>query len=72
MTNYERIKLMNKKELANFLYTLLDENEYTDIGCFDCCNYGTHHFLDCSGSCYGCENYDIGDDVMKWLEKECE
>ena len=69
MTNYERIKSMSKEEFAQWLQGLT-QDETVDISCYGCCNYGTHHYEECDGGCDRCYFYGIGEDIMKYLDKE--
>lgn len=77
MTNYERIKNMSVEEMAEFIKTMVDDDETHDVACYGCINYGTHHsdiknkgtcLYECD-SCY-CEG--VGHDLVKWLNLEVE
>lgn len=68
MTNFEKIKNMTIEELAEFLRNCISDDETHNIGCYQCINYGTHHWRD--GECKDCEYFNVGLDVKKWLGLE--
>ena len=69
MTNYERIKNMSIEEMAEFLKTCVSDDLIHGIGCYQCIDYGTHHYTD--GDCEAtCSYFPIGLNVKKWLESE--
>ena len=75
MTNFEKIKAMNIDELAEFIKTMVDENETHDVCCYGCIDYGTHHSDKANKgtsiyTCSHCENEGLGLDIVKWLNKE--
>ena len=75
MTNYERIKNMSVDEMAEFLKSMVDENETHEVACYGCINYGTHHSNPKNNGtnlyeCDGCSCEGIGHDIVKWLESE--
>lgn len=69
MTNGEKIRSMNDKQLAQFFEILLDQDrdDWTPIGCYDCAYYGTHHQED--GDCDDCE---WKDGIEGWLKSKAE
>lgn len=72
MTNYERIKSIDKRELAEFIESLVNGESAHDVGCYGCINYGTHHSdpNDKNYSCKDCYSEGIGHDVMKYLDQK--
>lgn len=74
MTNYERIKSMDKRELAKFIDSLVNGKNEHDVGCYGCIDYGTHHSdpNDKNYSCNGCYSEGIGHDVMKYLDQKAQ
>ena len=75
MTNYERIKAMSIDEMAEFLRSMVDDDETHEVACYGCFAYGTHHsdpqykgtnLYDCNG----CSNEGIGLDLVAWLNAE--
>lgn len=69
MTNYERIKNMSVEEMAEFLKTCVSDDLTHGIGCYQCIDYGTHHYTE--GDCEAnCSIFSIGLDVKKYLESE--
>lgn len=61
--------------MAEFLKSMVDENETHGVACYGCINYDTHHsdpknndtnLYEC-GSC-PCEG--IGHNLIKWLKSE--
>lgn len=75
LTNFENIRQMSIDELAKFLTSLLDGNHIHNVGCYHCFNYSINH-LDPQykganlSKCNGCYNEGVGDDLVKWLNKE--
>jgi hypothetical protein len=72
MTNFERIKAMSIDEMANFIRSMVDDDETHEVACYNCCAYGTHHsdpknkgtnLYDCDG----CDCEGIGLDIVAWL-----
>lgn len=77
ITNFDRIKAMNVEELAQFLKTMVDDNETHEVACYGCINYGTHHSDPKNKEnglyeCEGCSCEGIGHDLVKWLNSEVE
>ena len=75
MTNFEKIKAMTVEEMADFLKSMVDDEESHNVACYGCPSYGCHHSdPQYKGSnlyeCDGCENEGIGLDLVKWLESE--
>jgi hypothetical protein len=64
-TNAERIREMNNEELAEWLDSLFNQerDDWNPIGCFNCCNYGTHHYPKNCGDC------EWKDGILAWLDK---
>lgn len=69
MTNGDKIRNMNDKQLAEFFDILLDQDreDWTPIGCYDCAYYGTHHQED--GDCNNCE-WENG--IEGWLKRKAQ
>ena len=69
MTNGDKIRSMNDKQLAEFFEILLDEyrDDWNPMGFYNCCYYGTHHQYD--GDCDSCE---WKDGIEAWLNKKAE
>lgn len=75
MTNYDRIKAMTVEEMAEFIKSMVDEDEVHDVACYGCINYGTHHSdINNKGTnlyeCDGCYCEGMGHDIERWLESE--
>lgn len=75
MTNFERIKAMSVEEMAEFLKSMVDDNETHEVACYGCVFYGCHHSdPQYKGTglyeCEGCSSEGIGLDLIKWLESE--
>lgn len=66
MTNYEKIKSMTVEEMAEWLDKMLNQEreDWDAPGCYDCINYGTHHFPKDCGDC----EYLGG--LKQWLNRE--
>lgn len=67
MSNFEIIKNMSLEELAEFLTKCISDELTHDIGCYQCIDYGTHHWRDGDCEKSRCEMFPIGLDVKKWL-----
>ena len=77
MTNADRIRAMSDEELAEFIFSLVDEDSSYEIGCYGCINYGTHHSDPANKGthlyeCEGCSGEGIGLDIGKWLKQPAE
>lgn len=75
MTNYEKIKNMSVEEMAKFIRKLVADDELSEVGCYNCICYGTHHSdIANKGTylyeCEGCDNEGVGLDLIKWLNLE--
>lgn len=68
MNNFEYIKNMTLEEMAEFLETILSDEKDHIVGCYDCINYNTHHYLE--DECDGCCQHEIGLNIGKWLNKD--
>lgn len=75
MTNFERIKAMSVDEMAEFIRSMVDDNETHEVACYSCCAYGTHHsdpknkgtnLYDCDG----CYYEGVGLNIKAWLRME--
>ena len=76
-TNADRIRAMSDEELAEFIFSLVDEDSSYEIGCYGCINYGTHHSDPANKGthlyeCEGCSGEGIGLDIGKWLKQPAE
>ena len=74
-TQFDRIKNMDINELAEFIKSMVDENEVHDVACYGCIHYGTHHSDPHNKGtnlyeCEGCSYEGIGHDIVRWLESE--
>ena len=77
MTNYEKIKSMTVEEMAEFIKSMVDDNEVHNVACYGCIHYGTHHSNpQYKGTdlyeCEDCSCEGIGLDLVKWLKSEVE
>ena len=77
VTNFDRIKAMSIEEMAEFIKSMVDENETHEVGCYGCSFYGCHHSdpkYKGTGlyECEDCSNESVGLDLIKWLESEVE
>lgn len=75
ITQFDRVKSMDINELAEFIKSMVDENEVHSVACYGCIHYGTHHSdPNNKGTnlyeCEGCSCEGIGHDIVKWLESE--
>ena len=73
-TNADKIRAMSDEELAEFIRSMVDENNSHNVACYGCINYGTHHSDPANKGtplyeCDGCENEGIGLDVLMWLQQ---
>lgn len=75
MTVFERIKQLTVEEMAEFIRSMVDEDESHEVACYGCVNYGTHHsdpknkgtsLYECEGCC--CEG--MGLDIVAWLNSK--
>lgn len=77
MTNFEEIKAMNIEEMAEFIRTMVDDDETHGVACYGCINFGTHHSdPKYKGTnlyeCGGCPCEGIGLDIVAWLNLKTE
>ena len=78
MTNFEKIKAMTADEMAEWIKTMVDNNENHNVGCYQCMHYGTHHtnkkYIGTKNQhlyyCKDCEHENIGLNIDKWLKSE--
>lgn len=68
MTNADKIRTMDNKELADFLDRIQnsEREDWTPIGCYHCCYYGTHHQ---PKDCFK-EKCEFVHGILGWLENE--
>ena len=76
-TNADRIRSMSDEELAQFIFSMVDDCSTHDVGCYGCINYGTHHSDPANKGthlyeCEGCPNEAVGLDIAKWLKQPVE
>ena len=66
MTNGDKIRSMTDAELAEWLDKQYnqDREDWESIGCYNCINYGTHHYPKDCGKC----EYLGG--LLQWLKRE--
>lgn len=66
MTNSEKIRSMNDKELAAWLEKISNREteEFEGLGCYDCVYYGTHHYPSDCGHC----EWKFG--ILEWLKSK--
>lgn len=74
ITNGDRIRAMSDAELADFIRSMVDENETHEVACYGCVNYGTHHSDPQNKGttlyeCEGCSCEGVGLDILKWLKQ---
>lgn len=75
MTNFDRIKGYSVDEMAEFIRSMVDDEETHEVACYGCINYGTHHSDPAyKGTnlyeCEGCSCEGIGLDVVAWLNAD--
>lgn len=53
MTNYEYIKSMSIDEMAEWIERQYNQEkeDWEPLGCYNCSNYGTHHYPKDCGDC---------------------
>ena len=76
-TRADKIRAMSDEKLAEFIRSMVDENNSHNVACYGCINYGTHHSDPANKwtplyECDGCENEGIGLDVLMWLSRPAE
>lgn len=75
MTVFERLKQLSVEEMAEFIRSMVDENESHEVACYGCIHYGTHHSdPNNKGTnlyeCEGCCNEGMGLDIVAWLNSD--
>jgi len=66
LTNGDKIRSMTDAELAEWLDKQYnqDREDWESIGCYNCINYGTHHYPKDCGKC----EYLGG--LLQWLKRD--
>lgn len=66
MTNADKIRAMKNEELAEWIDKQHNQErqDWESLGCYDCINYGTHHYPNDCGDC------EWKGGILSWLKKE--
>lgn len=75
MTVFDRIKAMNVDEMAEFIRSMVDDDETHEVACYGRINFGTHHSDPANKGtnlyeCEGCPSEGMGLDIVAWLNSE--